>query len=58
MPVFRRKDMIVTYAPFIVKHGLIIWWEIDLQTMTLKRHKVAQSGLRRTDFFAANRRAS
>ncbi|AWY00453.1 hypothetical protein A8139_10910 [Marinomonas primoryensis] len=47
MPVFRRKDMIVTYAPFIERHGLIIWWEIDFQTMTLKLHKVAQ--LRRVE---------
>ena len=50
MPAFRRKDMIVTYAPFIERHGLIIWWEIDLQTMTLKLHKVAQ--LRRVELIA------
>jgi hypothetical protein len=54
MPDFRHKRMIATYARYIVRHGLLTWREIDLQTMTLKLHKVAQSGLRRTDFCIVN----
>ena len=50
MPDFLHRFMIVSYAPCIVRHRLFIRWEIARQTMTLKLHKVAQSGLRRTNF--------
>ena len=58
MPDFLCRNMIATYARYIVRHGLLIWWEIDRQTMTLKLHKVAQSGLRRRGFKQIAREAS
>jgi hypothetical protein len=47
MPQFFHRQIIATYARYIVRHGLFTRWEIDHKTMTLKRHKVAQ--LRRVE---------